>query len=297
MIQPGERNVMSRLRTTLLTAILTVGGVTVPATQASAATQPVYFVHGYNDSGGSNCESIWANAIDYFRQQGKDRGSLKTVAYYKGDSRCDVDVANATTDTRIKHVAAAFANYIYDKHTSKGESVEIVAHSMGGLVTRVAMLGSAKGWEGFPAGKLKVSDVVTLATPHQGIIDTDKYDSTQWDSMVPGSTFMDVLHEPANRLSEPWAADTDWSFVSSDEDKTVDQDSAIDKGYHADHKYRYLPDADYDISHTNIRLFGPGRAKFNLRYWHASEGDPHDTTNGWAPLETAYNALSRNSNW
>jgi hypothetical protein len=289
---------MSRLHTTLLVAALAVGGVVAPATQASAAaTQPVYFVHGYNDSGKSDCTSIWANALDHFRKQGHDRDSLKTVAYYKGDSNCDVDVGNADTSTRIKHVAAAFANYVYDHHTSKGESVEIVAHSMGGLVSRVALLGSAKGWEGFPKGKLMVSDIVTLATPHKGITEKDKYDSVQWDSMVPGSTFMDVLHEPANRLDEDWAADTDWSFVGSDEDGTVSEDSAIDKGFHADHKYRYLRDADYDISHTNIRLFGPGRAKFNLRYWHSSEGDPHDTTNGWAPLETAYNALDRNGDW
>jgi hypothetical protein len=284
-----------KLRTALLTTALVAAGLVVPAQASAAAAPTVYFVHGYNDSGGSDCESIWANAVDYFTRQGRE--SLRTVAYYKGDENCDVDVANATTDTRIKHVAAAFANHVYDHHTSKGESIEIVAHSMGGLVTRVAMLGSAKGWEGFPKGKLKVSDIVTLSTPHKGIIDEDKYDSTQWDSMIPGSTFMDVLHEPENRLDQDWAASTDWSFVGSKEDRTVDYDSGIDKGHHADHKFGYLPDADYDISHTNIRLFGPGRAKFNLRYWHASEGEPHDTVNGWAPLETAYNALDRDSDW
>lgn len=289
---------MLRIRTALLAAAVAVGGVLVPGGTASAAAEePVFFVHGYNDSGGSNCESLWANAIDHFVKQGRSVGSLKTVAYYSGDSKCDVDVGNATTDTRIKHVAAAFANYVYDHHTSKGQSVEIVAHSMGGLVSRVAMLGSAKGWDGFPKGALKVSDVVTLATPHQGIIDPDKYESTQWDSMVPGSTFMDVLHEPANRLDQDWAAGTDWSFVGSDEDGTVAADSAIDKGYHVDHKYKYLRDKDYDISHTNIRLLGPGRAKFNLRYWHSSEGEPHNTTNGWSPLETAFNVLDRGGDW
>jgi pimeloyl-ACP methyl ester carboxylesterase len=289
---------MPRLRTVLITAALVAAGVTVPASQASAAADPpVYFVHGYNDSGGSNCENIWANAVDHFVKQGRDKDSLKTVAYYRNDTKCDVDVADATTDTRIKHVAAAFANYVYDHHTSKGQSIEIVAHSMGGLVTRVAMLGSAKGWDGFPKGKLKVSDIVTLSTPHQGILDNDKYDSTQWDSMVPGSTFLDVLQAPENRIDQSWADGTDWSFAGSDEDNTVSMGSGIDKDRHADHKYRYLPDADYDISHTNIRLLGPGRAKFNLRYWHSSEGEPHDTTNGWSPLETAYNSLDRGDNW
>jgi hypothetical protein len=96
------------------------------------------------------------------------------------------------------------------------------------------------------------SDIATLSTPHQGILDDDKYDSTQWDSMVPGSTFLDVLQAPENRI--------DWSWA-------------------------------------DIRLLGPGRAKFNLRYWHSSEGEPHDTTNGWSPLETAYNSLDRGDNW
>lgn len=279
-------------------AVLLVGGwTTVRETNTEAAEKPIYFVHGYNDNEKSNCASLWGKALDYFQDRGKDRDSLKTVAYYGGDSDCDIDIGNATTGTRIKHVAAALANRIYADHTSKGESVEIVAHSMGGLISRVALLGSAKGWEGFPDAKLKVDDIVTLATPHKGITDKDKYDSVQWDSMVWGSEFMTVLHESANRLDQDWASGTDWSFVGSDEDGTVSEESGIDKNYHADHKYRYLPDADHDISHTNIRQLAPGGGKYNLRYWHSSEGTPHDTTNGWAPLETAYNALSRNGDW
>ena len=49
----------------------------------------------------------------------------------------------STTSTRIKHVAAALANRIYDDHTSKGESVEIVAHSMGGTVITNAAAGKS----------------------------------------------------------------------------------------------------------------------------------------------------------
>lgn len=212
---------------------------------------------------------------------------MKTVAYYEHDTNCDVDIGNASKNTRIRTIAAALANRIYSDHTSKGQSVEIVAHSMGGLISRVALLGSAKGWKGFPHTELKVDDIVTLATPHKGISDPNKYDSVQWDSMVPGSTFMTVLHEPANRLSKLWASGTDWSFVGSDEDGTVSTNSAIDNNFHADH----------DISHTNIRQLPPGNGKYNLRYWHSTEGTPHDTTNGWAPLETAFNALSRDGNW
>jgi pimeloyl-ACP methyl ester carboxylesterase len=278
-------------------AVLLAAGTTLTAAHPAGAAPhtPIYFIHGYNDNGGSDCAALWGDALDYFA--GNNRGPLQTVGYYAGDTNCDAQVSWSGTGTRIKHIAAAFAKYVYDNHTRHGESIEIVAHSMGGLVARVALLGSAKGWAGFPKGKLKVDDVVTLATPHKGILDPAKYQSTQWDSMVWGSTFMDVLHAPENRLSEDWASGTDWSFVGSDEDGTVSTASGIDEGYHADHKYRYFRDKDHDISHTAIRKLVPGGGKYNLRYWHSSEGTPHDTTNGWAPVQTADNALSRNGDW
>ncbi|MFW0786438.1 hypothetical protein AAFP35_18225 [Gordonia sp. CPCC 206044] len=292
-----------RIRLVAAVAVAFVSGSLAAAIPAPATAAPanggdkIYLVHGYNDAGGSDCASLWGNAIDYFTSRGVDKSSIHTVGYYAGDKNCKDDVARADTDTRIKHVAAALANHIYNTDTRQGKSVDIVAHSMGGLVTRVAILGSALGWKGFPAGKLKVGDVVTLATPHQGIIDRDKYKSVQWDSMEPGSTFLEVLQEPAHRLDQPWAKGIDWSFVGSNEDTTVFAGSGYDKDRPVQHKYRYLPDADHNISHTAMRTLKPGGGKYNLRYWHAREGKPHDTTNGWAPLETAFNAVDRGSDW
>lgn len=260
---------------------------------AANGGDPVYLVHGYNDSGNSDCASLWGNATDYFASKGMDKSSIHTVGYYAGDSNCDVDLGDGDTNTRIKDTAVALANHIYDANTSKGQSVDIVAHSMGGLVTRVALLGSAQGWEGFPKAKLEVGDVVTLATPHQGITEKSKYDSTQWDSMAPDSKFMEVLQAPENRLDQDWAQGVDWSFVGSDEDKTVSGDAGIDKGRPAQHKYRYKADDKHDLAHTEMRVLVPGDDKYNLRYRNASEGESHDTTNGWAPLGTAFNAADR----
>ncbi|WP_246011697.1 esterase/lipase family protein [Nocardia mexicana] len=285
-----------------LVATVTLGALaaavapTASAAPAANGGDPVFLVHGYNDSGDSDCASLWGNAIDYFGSKGIDKSSIHTVGYYAGDSNCEVDLGDADTNTRIKDVAAAFAHQIHNTNTSTGRSVDIVAHSMGGLVTRVALLGSAKGWEGFPAAKLQVGDVVTLSTPHQGIVDKSKYQSEQWDSMVPGSKFLEVLQAPENRLDQGWAQGVDWSVVGSDEDETANGDSGIDKDRPAQHKYRYLSDDKHDLSHTNMRKLAPGDGDYNLRYWNASEGKPHDTTNGWAPLETAFNALDRGGN-
>ncbi|ASR37556.1 hypothetical protein BAY61_23985 [Prauserella marina] len=273
------------------------------AAGAASTNNRVYFVHGYDGDSKKDCGQTWDRALSYFAKRGWPGDSLKTVGYYKADTNCDVSVSEGTNQTRIKDIAADFANYIYDEHTSKGESIDIVAHSMGGLVTRVALLGSAKGWDGFPQGPLKVGDVATLGTPHQGVICEDDQgdgedncpNTTQWLSMDPDSEFMRVLHLPENQLGEQWAAGTDWTLVSSDEDATVSGTSAMDKGHYADHKFRYLPGSKNTVTHSGIRELGSGT--YNLRYWHASEGESHDTTNGWAPVKAAYNAVYHDGDW
>ena len=59
----------------------------------------------------------------------------------------------ATTDRPIQDIARDLAIYIDANYTSRGRPVDIIAHSMGGLVARVALLGSAQGWDGSPPGR------------------------------------------------------------------------------------------------------------------------------------------------
>nr|WP_240945685.1 hypothetical protein [Rhodococcus sp. HNM0569] len=297
--------------------------------QQAADDQPqMLLVHGYNGGSDAPCDDIWGKALDYYEEDGKrPEGSMTTIGYYKGDTGCDEKVGENTTDTPIQDVARDFAHYIYDNYTKDGKSVDIVAHSMGGLVTRVAMLGSYEEWEGFPPA-LKVQDVATLGTPHQGIAngcaEVGEDCTTQWNQMTPsaagGSGFIDKLHESedgaADRgLDDAWAADTDWSLIGSnvkdsdgdgkrDGDGTVFYNSAIDKGYHADQKYGYRPDVhpeegentcgnDPEIDHHAIREL-TGAGGFCLRYWHASGDDqgPFDTFDGWSPLKAAFKAVT-----
>lgn len=240
---------------------------------------PVLFVHGYDGDSGKDCNgATFGDALAYFVAQGRDRSSLVTVGYYDGDTDCDVDVTDRPTDngTRIKTIAAALANHVHDRYTRQGRSIDIVAHSMGGLVTRVALLGSAQGWEGFPPEPILVDDVVTLGTPHQGVRCEDDAgdgaddcpDDVQWRSMDPDSTFMRVLHSRSNRLDQDWAAPYDWTFAGSKEDETVSYGSAIDKARPADHKFGYQGgDTEGTVTHAGIRELFSG--DYNLRYWHA----------------------------
>jgi len=276
------------------------------APTAFAADTQMLLVHGYgSSSAGKDCNgSTWRNALAYYQDAGgRERSSMSTVGYYEGDRQaknhgegCDVIVGDgkATNERPIQDIAKDLANHVHESHTSKGEPVDIIGHSMGGLITRVALLGSAQGWAGFPP-KLNVRNVVTLGTPHQGVADPSAHDDEQWRQMAPGSGFLERLHEDGSGLGDDWAQGTDWSLVGSREDATVEYLSGIDKGNYADQKYGYQDDAGDagDVDHSGVRtLFGENR--YSLRYWHAS-GDhpPHDTKRGWSPLKTAFQAATK----
>jgi pimeloyl-ACP methyl ester carboxylesterase len=296
----------------ILTAALAAPALFAPA--ASAADTQILLVHGYGGAAaGKDCNgSTWKAALDYYqRAGGRDRDSMSTIGYYTGDDPavphgaahgCDVSVAEATNATPIQDVAKGLANYIDRAHTGNGQPVNIIAHSMGGLVTRVALLGSAQGWEGFPDRKLDVDNVVTLSTPHRGVADPGANDDRQWNQMDPGSGFMERLHERGSELGDTWADGTDWSLVGSDEDAVVTFESAIDKHFAAttaDQKYGYWKRRDgLLVDHTGVRTLGAGapdgKDNYKLNYWHAA-GDhpPHTTEHGWSPLKTAFKAATR----
>jgi pimeloyl-ACP methyl ester carboxylesterase len=289
---------MTRIVTTVL-AVLAVALATLAPTAAAADNQ-MLLVHGYGDSAeGKDCNgSTWENAIEYYTDAGgRARPSLTTIGYYEGDDAADCDVivgdGSATNERPIQDIARDLALYIDRAYSRRGQPVDIVAHSMGGLVTRVALLGSAQGWAGFPS-KLNVDNVVTLSTPHLGVAHPSANDDRQWDQMDPDSGFMDRLHEAGSDLNDGWADGTDWSLVGSEEDTTVSYSSGIAKGDYADQKYGYLDDPgdSGEVDHSSVRtLFGEN--SYSLRFWHAS-GDhpPHETSSGWSPLKTAFQAAT-----
>jgi pimeloyl-ACP methyl ester carboxylesterase len=274
-------------------------GLAVGAPAASAADAQLLLVHGHGDSAdGKDCNgSTWENALRYYQDAGgRERSSMTTIGYYPGDKgRCDAMIGDgkASNARPIQDIARDLAIYIDREYTSKGRPVNVIGHSMGGLIARVALLGSAQGWEGFPS-KLDVDNVVTLSTPHQGVANPSADDDRQSQQMQPGSAFIDRLHENGSGLGDDWADGTDWSLVGSHEDTTVEHDSGIDKGNFADQKYGYQDDSGDagEVDHGAVRtLFGEN--EYSLQYWHAS-GDhpPHDTDSGWSPLKTAFQAVT-----
>jgi pimeloyl-ACP methyl ester carboxylesterase len=275
--------------------ICAVAALLCAATASPAlADNQLLLVHGYGAAEqGKDCNgSTWADALDYYGSAGgRSRASMTTIGYYPGDKgRCDAMLGDgrAGNDRPIQDVARDLAQYV----DGLGKPVDLIGHSMGGLIVRVALLGSAEGWDGFPNGKLDVDNVVTLSTPHQGVASPGAHDDEQWRQMRPGSGFLARL--AASGLGESWADGTDWTLIGSHEDATVGYASGIDEGAAADQKLGYRKAADAgDVTHTGVRtLRGPDG--YALTYWHAS-GDhpPHQTDNGWSPLKAAFQAGTR----
>lgn len=125
-----------------------------------------------------------------------------------------------TTYDPIMHLGCLFAWYIYDTYTKAGVPVEILAHSMGGLVTRAAVGGSSAGAAGFPPA-LSVPDVVTVATPQGGIGGIEataawwsNQGSEEVADMQPGSTFMNLMGTSAYEKPQGTGG-THWALIGS----------------------------------------------------------------------------------
>lgn len=267
-----------------------------PQNTPSNIENTVYFVHGYDTSGGLDCAEYWGNALDEFNNTGW-HGPLRTVGFYADDVNCDVTVglnSRVATDARITRIAANFAHFVYRNNTKNGQSVDIIAHSMGGIIARVALLGSAQGWPGFPQENIRVGNVVTLGTPHGGLHCDFAPEDCQDDQLrdqSPDSKLIETLHEPQNQLNQDWSRNTNWKLIGSNEDKIVNPDSGLHEGFYADHKYRYLRGGAEPVTHDAVHNATEG--KFRLRTWDPRNNSVRVHDKAPSPLTLAYREVSR----
>ena len=217
-----------------------------PAGSFVIRTTPVVFIHGLSfgpGQAGSDCAETFATAIDRYKSY-DHTGPFVTLKYYDSDRNCTHAISSYpdradrherhypsghkdghhTNDTDIRHLAYHLAWYINDRWGSQ-TNVEIVAHSMGGLITRYAMgMAGRSGWPAF----LMVSNVTTLGTPHRGSGDA-KYCapwSYQCKQMSPTSQFVQDLKSVTFQDPQGYGG-TDWTLMGSDEDERVSAESAM----------------------------------------------------------------------
>lgn len=220
------------------------------------STATVIWVHGYEGSGtsGINLESQFRTAIEHFRAQGW-KEKMYVVSYYEGDvswsdaslgvstlhlntggpGDCAHETHHAsghvggaacagvrahTTQTRIEHLGYHLAWKIYDTFTTENKEVRIMAHSMGGLITRYAMKRVREGHSAFPP-VLNIGAVATFGTPHDGATFAEQCTvfacPTQLEQMNSGNGFLEGLGDSlpnGSVLNSPeW-----WLYAAQDDD-------------------------------------------------------------------------------
>ncbi|BCJ73351.1 hypothetical protein CS0771_28950 [Catellatospora sp. IY07-71] len=270
----------------VLVSLLLAAGVTLAAqtpahaapARANGQANTVVFIHGWSPDGDANCDAYWSAVTNQFTNAGWT-GDLVTFGYYSGNTNCDILFPGDTMNTSIKAVGKALANELYSRYSANGVKVDVVGHSMGGLVIRSALTETAKGTAGYPP-YLYVEDVVTLGTPHAGATFAGWCSLTLWlqcKEMAAGSSFLNGL------AARPESAmGTDWTVISSFDDGDVDESSGV--AMNAQHKIQY----DADLDHTELRT---ATGSFNARYWHTATAT---TWSAWGtrvgPLQWAKNA-------
>jgi hypothetical protein len=186
------------------------------------SSRPILFIHGFNPFGiGENCRNDWSKMENSLGQNGYT-GPKITLGYYHDDSHCDVKITpHGTILTHIPEISKDLAWYVYNNFSSKNVDVDIVAHSMGGLVLRYAIYRVAVGDSSFPP-YLLITHAATLASPFTGYSLTAEschinVVNLQCDDMFPLSGFIEGLKNP-EALVPQGRGGTIWSDMGSNAD-------------------------------------------------------------------------------
>ncbi|MBN6054331.1 hypothetical protein JYK22_20490, partial [Nonomuraea sp. RK-328] len=307
---------MHRLLRCGLAAVMSsvVAAAVLAGTATPASAEPsrgdghrvTLMVHGFDREADTNCASSWQNARNLLTANGWT--DVYTFGYYNKSTNCDIKF-NGTTDTRIQEIGRQLAWTVYSSYSSQGVPVDIMAHSMGGLIAKAAIEGVNRygvaaeapdltalsvdaqdvGATAWPSGwppYLYIEDIVTLATPHKGIntavVDVCALTHEQCSDMRDGSGFLRWLGaQPPSQMG------TDYTFLASSYDDTVARSSATN-AYSAHHWTIYNKNATGGtLSHTTMRTTATGE-------WQAQWGGSRTTAGSGTyapPLVQAMNAL------
>lgn len=290
----------SRLLACLALAVISfVSG----SSSAKDVNRPLIFVHGHEADSGVSCEATWSDLMAHYRWFGY-KGPFRAIQYYRDDTSCSTyygtgsapEIMFATSDTKIEDIAKTLAWYIYDNYTKVGIPVNIVAHSMGGLIVRYAIDQVQKGKTGWPA-VIVAPTVVTFGTPHDGIELGPFFagcrltgDSGQCRQMDKSSSFIEYLR--AHALNPQGGFGTAWLVAGSHADNTVDEGSAIAMSVKS--KLRWASELGIEHSDFMHEKAGGGFTA-NARCWStgtgASYGSMQEGQCYW-PIQWSYLVLA-----
>jgi pimeloyl-ACP methyl ester carboxylesterase len=258
-------------------AILT--GLIVTLTHASRVfaqdAQTVVMVHGYDFSttapAGGNCALGFYQLADKLRSSSDARApkDVRFVGYYAGDAQdCTdtlptnySDIPNlGTRDESIADIARRFADWTYASYTSQGRRVDLVGHSMGGLIIRYAV---AYYWDRFVIDDVSyVDDIVTGGAPYDALtqksVDSCTTQMSQlrrepyWTAQCYEMGGVDgeggVKARLRDQLLPGWAT---WSLLGSDYDDGVPSASATYPVGYFDYEYKKVFPSNEMVTHLD----------------------------------------------
>ena len=141
-----------------------------------AGDTPVLFVHGYICNAG-----FWRRIIRQL--SGSGRGNLFTI---------NLEPLNASMDQLAKQLTARIDEVL---EATGVDGLVLVAHSMGGLVSRRALENTRLA--------SKVRCLITLGTPHHGSVLANTAVGEIGRQMLPGSDWLMALNTRMSRLPVP----------------------------------------------------------------------------------------------
>jgi hypothetical protein len=204
-------------------------------------TKPVYFIHGYDSSMPTTISSYWGGMIGDFKTDGSPAtlaaGNVVYYCYYSKLTGCTAKFAGETS-TPLYEVGRRLAWDIFDRHSKFGRSVDLIGHSMGGLVAKAAVTGVRLKDPAFPP-YLYVEDGVTISTPNAGLTGGAAavcmfVETTQCSDMRSVNWFMSwVIDAPASTIH------TDWTFIGSDDDPVILSNTSVPAAMWVGHKVQY----------------------------------------------------------
>jgi triacylglycerol esterase/lipase EstA (alpha/beta hydrolase family) len=204
--------------------------LTRDATQTAGAER-IVFVHGYiaGSCPGMDAVKFWGGLERFFAVVGGvPAQDMATVSYYK----CDIDGydiagdnsthnnpfvlssgrprSGVTQNASIDRLSRNLAWFVFSNYTSQSLTVNLVGHSMGGLIIREALQHVQAHDPAYPPS-LRVAHVVTISSPFGGLVWPGCND-VQCKQFAPGSAYLKRLW--ANPYPQG-AGGTKWTSIGS----------------------------------------------------------------------------------
>ncbi|GAA2635752.1 hypothetical protein SMC26_34560 [Actinomadura fulvescens] len=274
-------------------AIVPAGAaVPPPPARANSSARPVYFVPGFSSasSHGNLWEGQWKPVYEAMQRWGWS-GSAHVVCFYANASGCNTRIESGSYALALRWLGSRLAWNIYSSYTVHGRYVDVMAHSMGGLIVRAAVTGVSKKDPEYPPA-LYIEDVATLGTPHSAPplarLCASATGSQQCVDMEEGSAFRRWLLENPNT---GYNYGPDWTLLGSDADGTVPTYAA--HGMRAGHYVRYYEAGGID--HSELVSLTSGA--YPQSYWNYYDNTWHNDATGAVPIRSARNALYYWKDW